>query len=140
LHRVMGAAPPTATRIDTGEDVPFGESVVLPVGTLVSFGGSTLNSTLRYTTDGSEPTQFSPILSAPIRVSQSMTVTVKAFSNNHFDSDTVTFNLVAQVATPVFNPPSGAAVPIFSSVTILCETPGAEIWYTRNGSEPVRNA
>jgi|GEM_PF-3146397 len=140
LHRVLGAAPPTAMRIDTGENVPFGEPVTLPVGTLVAFGGATLGSTLRYTTDGSEPTMFSPILSGPIRVTQNMTVAVKAFSANHFDSEIVIFDFIAQVADPVFNPGDGAEIPMFSSVAILCETPDAEIWFTLDGSDPVRDA
>ena len=139
LYRVTSATDPIARRTDSGEILPSGEPVTLPVGTLVTITGAAYGSTLRYTTDGSEPTENSPALSAPIRIDKNMTVTVRAFSKNHFNSDIVTFNFIAKIATPVFNPQGGSAVPLYSSVSILCETPDSETWYTLNDSEPVQN-
>lgn len=44
----------------------------------------------------------------------------------------------SKVATPVFSPVSGSAVP--TDVTISCATPGAAIYYTLDGSLPARNS
>ena len=45
-----------------------------------------------------------------------------------------------QVASPVFGPASGAAIPAQGlDVTITCATVGTTIWYTTNGSEPAES-
>jgi Tol biopolymer transport system component len=65
-------------------------------GTYPSFQSVTINcdtsdATIRYTTDGSEPTAFSTLYSTPIVVnSGTVTIKAKAFKNGMTDSDTAT--------------------------------------------------
>ncbi|MCL2074690.1 MAG: chitobiase/beta-hexosaminidase C-terminal domain-containing protein, partial [Marinilabiliaceae bacterium] len=44
---------------------------------------------------------------------------------------------VPQVATPTFSPPGGNFPPGTLTVSISCATPGADIYYTTNGTNPV---
>jgi hypothetical protein len=46
-------------------------------------------------------------------------------------------NSMPVVAVPVFNPPFGE-VAKGTVVTVTCKTEGAEIWYTKNGTDPTR--
>jgi hypothetical protein len=57
----------------------------------VALSCSTAGATIRYTTDGSEPTSSSTLYSSPISVSSTMTIKAKAFKASMTDSDTGTF-------------------------------------------------
>ena len=46
-------------------------------------------------------------------------------------------NSMPVVAVPVFDPPFGE-VAKGTKVTITCKTEGAEIWYTKNGADPMK--
>jgi hypothetical protein len=100
---------------------------------------STEGSTIRYTTDGSEPSATSLLYSSPIEVSSSITIKAKAFRTEMDNSQTATatyaINLPAKVATPAFSPVGGTYTSV-QNVVISCSTEGAIIRYTTDGSEP----
>ncbi len=105
----------------------------------VTIGCSTGGATVRYTTDGSEPSATSTLYSGPFVVSSSMTIKAKAFKSEMMDSDTATatyaINLQEKVATPTFSPVGGSYGSV-QTVTIGCSTGGATVRYTTDGSEP----
>lgn len=69
--------------------------------------------------------------------------TVKGSSNYGLDITKIEFYAPAaapsQVATPTFSPTAGA-VPYNSEITISCETAGATIYYTTDGSTPTSSS
>jgi alpha-tubulin suppressor-like RCC1 family protein/C1A family cysteine protease len=100
--------------------------------------------TFRYTTDGkTDPTIASPIFSpvAPLKITKTTTLKVKAFETNYTASHTVTntYTITGIVATPTFSKPSGTySAPLV--VAISCAPPVtnavAKITYTTDGTEP----
>ncbi|MDZ4121873.1 MAG: chitobiase/beta-hexosaminidase C-terminal domain-containing protein [Candidatus Cloacimonadaceae bacterium] len=104
----------------------------------VTITSTTPNATIRYTTNGSEPTASSASYSSPIAVNTTMTIKAKGFKEGLAPSSTAsasyTINLPS-VEAPTFNP-SGAYYITAQNVTISIATPNAEIRYTTNGTEP----
>jgi N-acetyl-beta-hexosaminidase len=102
---------------------------------------ATSGATIRYTTNGSEPTTSSPSYTSPITVSTTMTLKAKAWKTGWTTSDTGTaaYTIIDKVATPTFSPPPGTYGPDLT-VTISCATSGATIRYTTNGSEPTTSS
>jgi hypothetical protein len=97
----------------------------------------TPSSTIHFTTDGSTPTTSSPTYSTPIAVSATMTIKAIAVASGLDDSQvrSGTFYIGAAVATPTFSPPEG----LYGggqNVSILCDTAGATIHFTMDGSTP----
>jgi hypothetical protein len=100
------------------------------------------DATIYYTTDGSTPTTVSPVYTGPISVAgigTTMTIKAMAVKTGLADSPvvTATYTIVATqtVATPAFVPATG----VYSadqSVTIICSTSGATIYFTTDGSPP----
>jgi|GEM_PF-6775701 len=108
----------------------------------VSITCATQGATICYTTDGSEPTESSPVYTAPLTLTTTTTVKAKAFKEGYIPSEVVSAiytKLAEKVATPLFSLPSG----IFTgsvSVSITCATQGATICYTTDGSEPTESS
>ncbi len=99
---------------------------------------TTFGATIRYTTDGSLPSSSSPIFLGSVMISTSATVRAKAFKSGMLDSDTASATYVInipKVTTPTFNP-GGSTYNTAQSVALLCNTSGAVIRYTTDGSEP----
>lgn len=109
----------------------------------VSISTTTPNATIRYTTNGSEPTSTSTIYSSPISVSQTTTIKAKAYRsgwiNSSIASATYTITPSGTVATPTFNP-AGGTYSTAQNVALSCTTSGATIRYTTNGSEPTSSS
>jgi hypothetical protein len=110
----------------------------------VTINCDTSGATLRYTIDGSEPTSSSTAYSSPIEVnSGTITVKAKAFKSGMTDSDTATATYTitptGKVATPTFTP-TGNTYSSAQSVTIGCDTSGATIRYTTDGSDPTSSS
>ena len=93
---------------------------------------------LRYTLDGSEPTETSTEYTVPFTISETTTVKAKVFSDRFFDSNVASATLTREwikVVSPVV-----AANATFTGtktkVALSCMTEGATIRYTTDGSAP----
>ena len=98
---------------------------------------------LRYTTDGSEPSELSPAYVAPINLplGSVTTIKVRGFAQDWLPSETAEaqYTITGTVATPLISPPGGEyATP--QSVTISCPTQGVLIRYTLDGSDPTESS
>jgi hypothetical protein len=99
---------------------------------------TTPGSTIRYTVDGSNVTETSPIYGGPLSVDGAAVVQARAFRTGWTPSPiaSATFTFVA--AAPVFDPAPGA-YPANPSISISTLTPGATIRYSTSG-EPDANS
>lgn len=101
----------------------------------------TSGAEIKYTTDGTEPTNASTPYTQPIYVYSNTQIKAKAFKTGCTPSSTVsanyTFNLT--VAIPVITPGSGTYNSV-QQVSISCETEGATIHYTLDNTEPTQNS
>ncbi|MBW6513750.1 MAG: chitobiase/beta-hexosaminidase C-terminal domain-containing protein, partial [Candidatus Syntrophosphaera sp.] len=117
------------------------QSVVLSTNTVPA------GATVRYTTDGSTPTETSPVYSAPINVPMNTTTTIKAvaFLDNWLSSQVyeASYTITGQIQLPaqVFNPPAGTYQTAQSIVLNTATTPaGSTLRYTLDGSVPTENS
>jgi hypothetical protein len=106
----------------------------------ITMSSATSGATIRYTTDGSIPTQTHGTLysGTPVNVSSDTTLQALAYKSGQVDSKVAyAFYLIAQtaVADPVFSPPGGTYTSA-QSVSITTATSGASIRYTVDGSAP----
>ena len=107
-------------------------------GQSVSIAWHGEDGTLRYTTDGSDPTAESLVYGGPFTIDDSTVVKAKAFGDQFFDSAIVTANLTrvwVNVATSVVTAAS-SFTGSKTQVSLSCATEGATIRYTLDGSEP----
>jgi alpha-tubulin suppressor-like RCC1 family protein len=104
----------------------------------VAITTATADATIRYTTDGSTPTETAgTVYAAPVRVADSGTVKAVAYRTGWTTSPVTTaqFTIAPLVAAPTFNPPAGTYIPA-QDVVIATTTAGAAIRYTTDGSTP----
>jgi hypothetical protein len=115
-----------------------------PAGTYSAAQSVTVSTTsagaaLRYTLDGSTPTESSPIVPAGgVVVGQSAILSVTGFKAGWTASDTTIGSYLLNVgtaATPTFSPPGGS-YPGPQTVKVTSSTPGAMIRFTLDGSDP----
>ncbi|HPS38341.1 MAG TPA: chitobiase/beta-hexosaminidase C-terminal domain-containing protein, partial [Candidatus Cloacimonadota bacterium] len=108
---------------------------------VVGISVATPGATIRYTTDGTDPSLVNgQDYSGPINVNVTTQIRAYAYLAGHADSPIVMSNYiiilpVQTVATPTFAPPGG----VYNNsvdVTISTVTPGSDIYYTTDGSEP----
>jgi alpha-tubulin suppressor-like RCC1 family protein len=95
-------------------------------------------TTLRYTTNGSNPTTSSPLYAGPITVASGQTVKARAFHSDWTTSAIASEAYAFTVATPTFTLASGTH-PAGQVVAMATGTPGATIRYTLNGAVPAVN-
>ena len=111
-------------------------------GQTVTIAWNGEDGTLRYTLDGTEPTSESSAYSGAICIDDTTTIKAKVFSDDYFDSGTVTVVFTReweQVATPEI----AVATTFTGSKTkceISCATAGAAIYYTLDGSHPTSHS
>ena len=108
------------------------------VGTLqVSLGCATADATIRYTTDGSEPTPASAAYTGPFAVTRTTTVKARAFyENGDGSAATVSASYALKApAAPVAEPASGTKFVGEQLVTLSFDA-GTTVHYTTDGSEP----
>lgn len=103
----------------------------------VTISCETPGAVIRYTTNGSDPTESSNMYSGGFTINASTTLKAKAFKSGWNPSTTTSasYTIIQSVATPVFSPEGGTYYPSVN-VSISCNTPGATIRYTTNGSNP----
>jgi alpha-tubulin suppressor-like RCC1 family protein len=102
----------------------------------VTLSSSVSGATVRFTTDGSEPTTSSTAYSSPISVDQTTTIKAKAFRSGWTDSVTGSSLYTLKVVTPALSP-TGGSYSSTQSVTLSTTTPSTTIRYTTDGSEPI---
>jgi alpha-tubulin suppressor-like RCC1 family protein len=93
-------------------------------------------ATIRYTTNGSNPSPSSTIYTAPIELTATTTVKAIALHDDYNQSAIATAAYEVQVETPALSPTSGAYA-AGQQITITPPTPGATVTYTLDGSEPL---
>lgn len=101
---------------------------------------ATPEATIKYTTDGTIPSETNGIIASstlPITLLESTTIKAIALktgmSNSAFAN--ATFTKAAQVNTPIISPSTGTYIN-YKDITINCATTGAEIFYTLDNTEP----
>jgi len=137
-----GSPPPAAVgKVETPQIFPIPGNYDLPQ--TVRITANTADATIRYTTNGIEPSTTSSIYSAPLTVSSNSTVKARAFKAGMEDSASASAAYTFGVAPPIITP-NGANVatrggnlfftPVM--VSMFCATSGASIYYTTDGSRP----
>ncbi|MCE9612865.1 MAG: chitobiase/beta-hexosaminidase C-terminal domain-containing protein [Lentisphaerae bacterium] len=93
-------------------------------------------ATIRYTTDGSDPTSGTGTLySGPVDVTATTTLKAIAYNGSAPDSAVASGAFTIAAATPTISPGSGEFVGSLP-VTLTCATLGASIYYTTDNSTP----
>ena len=102
---------------------------------------STSGATIRYTTNGADPTASSSIYSGPLSFNANVTLKAVAFKDGFTNSDvaSVTYSFAKKVATPKINPGSLSSQKSVKA-TISISTSGATIRYTTNGADPTSSS
>ena len=108
-------------------------------GTSVSITCATEGAKIYYTTDGTEPTASSKEYTTAISITADVTIKAIAIKSGMNDSAVASASYTIKVATPVFSVASGA-VESETSITITCNTEGAKIYYTTDGSNPTSSS
>ena len=102
----------------------------------VTISTTTSGATIRYTTDGSTPSEtVGTIYTAPVSIGVNTTLKAIAYKIDMADSAVASGVYNIQCATPTYNPTAGT----YSSaqtVTISCATSGVTMRYTTDGSTP----
>jgi hypothetical protein len=106
----------------------------------VTIASTTSGASIRYTTDGSTPTEtHGTVYSSAVSISATTTLEAIAYESGFTDSNVTsavyTIGAQQKVAAPTFNP-VGGTYSRQQSVTIASTTSGASIRYTVNGSTP----
>ena len=103
----------------------------------VTISTTTSGASIRYTTDGSTPSEtVGTVYGGPVSVSSNLTLKAIAYESGMTDSQVASAAYTIAVATPTFNPPAGSYGST-QPVTISIETTsGASIRYTTDGSTP----
>lgn len=103
----------------------------------VTISTTTSGATIRYTTDGSTPTETNgTVYSGPVTLTQTTTLKAIAYAAGMTDSGIASGTYTVSsgtVAIPTFNPLPGTYT---QPVSITTTTPGATIRYTTDGTTP----
>ena len=104
----------------------------------VTLNTVTPGASIRYTTDGSAPSETAGTLydGTSIAVNNTTVLNVIAYENGMTDSSIVSATYTLVAAPPVFDPAGGAYSSLPQGVSISTATPGASIRYTTDGSMP----
>ena len=102
----------------------------------------TAGATIRYTVDGSDPTETSSIVSsgASLTIEQSKTLKAKAWKTGMPDSAIQSAAYTLQALTPSITIPSGGPFNSPQNVSMQTGTAGATIRYTLDGTSPTSSS
>ncbi|MDO5398815.1 MAG: chitobiase/beta-hexosaminidase C-terminal domain-containing protein, partial [bacterium] len=111
----------------------------VPKGTLVNLSSDGGQSTVYYTTDGSNPSESGTVYTDAIVLNQSVSIKAVAVREGYENSDVTELNyeVYEKCTAPVINITKNNGV---STVELSCSTEGAEIRYTTDGSNPTKNS
>ena len=106
--------------------------------TTVTISCATDGAEIYYTLDGSIPTETSEKYTEPLELTNTTTVKAIAIKDGYYvksDVATKPFTNTSKPATPVLSVPEGN---FWNTITVFvtCDTEGANIYYTTDGSEP----
>ncbi len=136
VNVIAPEAPPETETVET----PLINAADYYVGKKVTISCATDGAEIRYTIDGTEPNENSPIYSDQLTLSE--TTTVKAVANKEGMTESRIAEKTIEVATvsaPRFSYPSGE-VDAGTIVTLTCSIDGAEIYYTTEDTLTSDNA
>lgn len=112
------------------------ESGIVDYETFISLSTQTPGATIRYTTNGSNPTPSSTIYTNPIQINSNTILKAKTYKNGYIPSNISTYNYTIQtVSDPIASQESGV-VDYESFVSFSTQTPSSTIRYTTDGSNP----
>jgi alpha-tubulin suppressor-like RCC1 family protein len=114
---------------------PSGGTFDTPLTTTITC--SVDGATIRYTTNGVDPTPTDQVIASggTIPIDLTQTVKAKAWKTGWNDSAVISRTFTMVVATPTLSPEGGTYAP-GQTITVATTTPGAELRYTTNGLEP----
>ncbi|MGA3008476.1 MAG: chitobiase/beta-hexosaminidase C-terminal domain-containing protein [Opitutaceae bacterium] len=140
INLSVGGTPPPPQQVATPTFSPAGGTY--STAQSVAISDSTSGASIRYTTDGSTPSETSgTVYSGSVSIASSATLKAIAYESGMTDSSvaTATYTISTpppqQVATPTFSP-AGGTYSTAQSVAISDSTSGASIRYTTDGSTP----
>ena len=108
-------------------------------GNMITLSCDTEGAEIRYTLDGSEPTESSRLYTGPFAIDDTTTVKAKAFKEDWFESETATATFTREwytVDAPVIEPSGAEFENVSQTVSLSCATDGATMLYTTDGSDP----
>ena len=106
----------------------------------VTISTTTSGATIRYTMDGSTPTETAgTVYSSAVNISTNTTLQAIAYATGMADSPICSGVYTIQCAAPSFTPAAGSYGSA-QTVTISTTTGGASIRYTTDGSTPTETA
>lgn len=116
---------------------PVGGSYTTPQ--YVSLFCANSDAQIRYTLDGSIPSETSAIYTSAILIAANTTVKARAYYQDRLPSPTTTEIYTMQVSAPTFTP-AGGTYQMQQNVSILCSTANTRIYYTTDGTEPLETS
>jgi hypothetical protein len=128
-----GAAPPAGQAASSPVFFPAGD--VYDSQQTITISSATNGAVIRYTINGSIPTNSSPIYSSPITVSSPTTLRAFAMAEGLDNSSVSNAAYDIRVVTPVILPGGGEFLST-QVASITTATAGASIYYTLDGSTP----
>ncbi len=117
--------------------------VITPAGAIfsnpvnVTLSSTTAGAWMRFTIDGSEPTDASTLYTGAVPLDFSAVIKARAFHPTFAPSDTATATFT-RTGTPATTPtisPGGGTITSSTLVTLASSTPGAQLRYTLDGSD-----
>ncbi len=108
----------------------------------VTLSTATAGATIRYTLDGSTPSETNGMVGTTVTIGSTSTLKAIAYKAGYSDSPvaSATYTIIEpQCAAPAFSP-AGGTYATAQNVTITDPTPGASIRYTTDGSTPSETA
>ncbi|HOY85037.1 MAG TPA: chitobiase/beta-hexosaminidase C-terminal domain-containing protein [Candidatus Syntrophosphaera sp.] len=108
----------------------------------VTISCSTDGASIRYTTDGSDPSTASTLYFGPVNINSDTTLKARAFKSPWKPSDTASATYTIStpaVATPAVSPAAGDYLTSVV-VSISCATDAANIHYTTDGTTPTTSS